>query len=177
MLLSISYKYSYFKWIFNYTRKGLWKGIPIRQNWDTSMSFHLWTFDCGGHCCKALLWKNSIWEIQINIQSLDTNGQGNGPSLKGSYKSTFAKHLLEFDPTFGSKFLKYIQDHYHMNFKKLFTKKLRMLTSTHVTNEQKVLWLKLWNQSSVLREAIKFPKHGFSNGTFDKWFYKATFWS
>jgi hypothetical protein len=36
---------------------------------------------------------------------LDTNGQGNGPSLK-SYISTFAKHFLEFDPNFGSKFLK-----------------------------------------------------------------------
>jgi hypothetical protein len=55
-----------------------------------------------------------------------------------------------------------------MNFFKKFTEKLHMLTSTHVTNEQKVLWLKLWNQSSVLKEARKIPKHGFSNGTFDK---------
>jgi hypothetical protein len=37
---------------------------------------------------------------------LYTNGQGNGLSLKGSYMTTFTKHLLEFDPTFGSKFLK-----------------------------------------------------------------------
>jgi hypothetical protein len=26
----------------------------------------------------------------------------------------------------------------------------------------------------VWREATKFPKQGFSNGTFDKWFHKAT---
>jgi hypothetical protein len=60
---------------------------------------------------------------------------------------------------------------------KLLTKKLHMLIFAHVTNEYKVLWLKLWNQSIVLKEARKFPKHGFSNETFDKWFYKATFWS
>jgi len=59
----------------------------------------------------------------------------------------------------------------------MLIEKLHMLTSAHVTNEQKVLWLKLWNQSSVLREARKFSKHGFSNGTFGKWLYKTTFWS
>ncbi len=60
---------------------------------------------------------------------------------------------------------------------KMFIKKLYMLTSTHVANEQKVLWLKLWNQFNVLKETRKFSKHGFSNGTFDKWLYKVTFWS
>ncbi len=29
----------------------------------------------------------------------------------------------------------------------------------------------------MLKEVAKFPKHGFSNGTFDKWLHKATFWS
>ncbi len=29
----------------------------------------------------------------------------------------------------------------------------------------------------MLKEATKFPKQGFSNGTFDKWLHKATFWS
>ncbi len=60
---------------------------------------------------------------------------------------------------------------------KMLTEKLHMLTSTHVTNEEKVLWFKLWNLSSVLKEARKFSKHGFSNGTFGKWLYKATLWS
>jgi hypothetical protein len=59
----------------------------------------------------------------------------------------------------------------------MLIEKLYMLTSTHVANEQKVLWLKLWNQSNVLKETRKFSKHGFSNGTFDKWLYKVTFWS
>jgi hypothetical protein len=35
---------------------------------------------------------------------------------------------------------------------------------------------KLWNQSSVLKETTKFPQHGFSDGTFDKWLHKATLW-
>jgi hypothetical protein len=52
-----------------------------------------------------------------------------------------------------------------------------MLTSTMVMNEQKISWLKLWNQFDVLKEATKFPKHGFLDGTFDKWLHKANFWS
>jgi hypothetical protein len=52
-----------------------------------------------------------------------------------------------------------------------------MLASTLVSNEQNVSWLKLWNQFGVLKETAKFPKQGFSDGTFDKWFHKAIFWS
>jgi hypothetical protein len=37
---SISSKYLYFKPIFNYIRKGLWKGTLICQNCDTLMCFH-----------------------------------------------------------------------------------------------------------------------------------------
>ncbi len=63
-----------------------------------------------------------------------------------------------------------------MNLKlETLTKKLHMLASTQIINEQKVSWLKFWNQSSVLKEATKFPKHGFSNGTFDKWLHMVTF--
>ncbi len=40
MLLSILSKYSYLKPFFNYTRKGLWKGTSIHQNWNTLMCFH-----------------------------------------------------------------------------------------------------------------------------------------
>jgi hypothetical protein len=39
MLFSISSKYSYFKPIFNYTKKGLWKGILIYRNYDTLVCF------------------------------------------------------------------------------------------------------------------------------------------
>jgi hypothetical protein len=39
MLFSLSSKYSYFKPIFNYTRKGFWKGILICQIWDTLTCF------------------------------------------------------------------------------------------------------------------------------------------
>ncbi len=34
-----------------------------------------------------------------------------------------------------------------------------------------------WNQSGVLKEATKFPKHRFLDGTFDKWLHKTIFWS
>ncbi len=40
-LLSLTFEYSYFKSIFNYTRKGLWKGTLICQNCHTLMCFHL----------------------------------------------------------------------------------------------------------------------------------------
>jgi hypothetical protein len=39
MLFSISFKYSYFKPIFNYIRKRLWKGILICENCYTLMCF------------------------------------------------------------------------------------------------------------------------------------------
>jgi hypothetical protein len=38
-LFSIPFKYSYFKLVFNYTRKGLWKGTLIHQNYDTLVCF------------------------------------------------------------------------------------------------------------------------------------------
>jgi hypothetical protein len=48
MLLSILTKYSYFKPVFNYTRKGLWKGSLICQNCDTLICFHP-NAKCGGN--------------------------------------------------------------------------------------------------------------------------------
>jgi hypothetical protein len=52
----------------------------------------------------------------------------------------------------------------------MLTKKLQMLASAQIMNEQKVPWLKLWNQFNVLKEVVKFAKH-------DKWLHKATFYS
>lgn len=45
-----------------------------------------------------------------------------------------------------------------------------------MSKEEKVAWLRQWNESGVLREANKFPKHCFLDAQFDKWLYKATFW-
>jgi hypothetical protein len=59
---------------------------------------------------------------------------------------------------------------------KMFIEKLRMLISTCVNTNRKLFWLKKWNQSRVLREAQKFPKHEFPNATLDKWLHKVTFW-
>jgi hypothetical protein len=39
---------------------------------------------------------------------------------------------------------------------KMLIEKLEMLASALVTNEQKVFWLKLWNQYDVLKEQQNF---------------------
>ncbi len=44
MLCSISSKYSYFKPIFNYIKKGLWKETLISQNCDTLMCFRPYVY-------------------------------------------------------------------------------------------------------------------------------------
>ncbi len=86
---------------------------------------------------------------------------------------SFLQHLSICDLTFGPQFFKHIQFHYDMNLdSKMFIEKLQMLASAQVTNEQKVSR----NQSNVLKEAKKFPKQGFLDGTFDKWLHKTTFW-
>jgi hypothetical protein len=51
-----------------------------------------------------------------------------------------------------------------------------MLVSAQVSNEQKLSWLKLWNQSEMLKEEENFPKQGFLDRIFDKWLHKATLW-
>ncbi len=58
MLLSISFKYSYFNPIFNYTRKGLWKGILICQNCDTLMCFHPKVYMLLNHKAYSLRFKS-----------------------------------------------------------------------------------------------------------------------
>jgi hypothetical protein len=46
-----------------------------------------------------------------------------------------------------------------MNSKpKMFMKKFQLLAYCCVTPQQKLLWLKWWNESNVLREANKFPE-------------------
>jgi hypothetical protein len=57
----------------------------------------------------------------------------------------------------------------------MLIEKLQMLALAMVSNEDKVSWLIQWNESSVLNEAINFPKQGFSNFMFDRWLHKATF--
>jgi hypothetical protein len=47
-VFSISSKYSYFKPIFNYIKKELWKGILIDQNCDTLVCFHPTKYPCHG---------------------------------------------------------------------------------------------------------------------------------
>lgn len=50
-----------------------------------------------------------------------------------------------------------------------------MLVTSCVSSEQKVKWLKQWNQPLVTKEATKFPKQGFSNVVCAKWHQKTTF--
>ncbi len=51
-----------------------------------------------------------------------------------------------------------------MNSKlKMSIKKLQMLTYSCVLAKQKLSWLRMSNESIILKEAKKFPKFGFSN--------------
>jgi len=137
--------------------------LPYAQGLILSQSFHLnlsnflietcdlhnsfllgatWTLNCNKHGYKLLLWGSYGWQIEVTFQTIGTYGQGDGPSLGGSYLCLH-KTLLVCDPILGLEFLKQIQIHYNMNSKlEMFTKKLQMLASTQVTNEQKVPWLK-----------------------------------
>ncbi len=50
-----------------------------------------------------------------------------------------------------------------------------MLVSTFVNTKQNFFWLRQWNQFGVIKEAQKFPKHGFLDANFDKWLQRAIF--
>jgi len=57
----------------------------------------------------------------------------------------------------------------------MFMEKLQMLIYHFINGEQKLAWLKQWNEFGVSKEAKKFPKQGFLESQFDKWLHKATF--
>ncbi len=58
--------------------------------------------------------------------------------VRKDYYSTFYKHL-------------HVCDHYDMKFEpKMFTKELHMLMYARVSLEQKLAWLKQWNEPNVL---------------------------
>jgi hypothetical protein len=50
----------------------------------------------------------------------------------------------------------------------MFIEKLQMLVYSFVSKEEKVVWLKQWNEYGVRRGPKKFPKQGFSNVQFNK---------
>jgi hypothetical protein len=75
--------------------------------------------------------------------------------------TTFRKRLLVCDPALGIEFLQQVHVHYNMNFNpKMMTEKLQLLVSSQVSNEQKVFWLKQWNQSFFLGKLKNFPRSG-----------------
>ncbi len=79
--------------------------------------------------------------------------------VRKEHYSTFCKHSPICDPGLGLEFLEEIQAHYDNNSKlKMFTKKLQMFVYSSMSKEQKVPWLRQWNESKVLKEAKKFPK-------------------
>ncbi len=76
--------------------------------------------------------------------------------------SSVCKHLPICDPNFGPKILHEIQAHFDNNLELgMFTKKIKMFMYSSMSKEEKVVWLKQWNESRVLKEANKFPKHCF----------------
>ncbi len=98
-------------------------------------------------------------------------------NVQKEHMTMFHKRLPVCDLALGPKILQQVWVHYNMNPNpKMMIEKLQLLVSLQVNNEQKVSWLKQWNQSSVLKEAQKFPKVKLSNAIFEKWLHKATFW-
>ncbi len=57
----------------------------------------------------------------------------------------------------------------------MFMEKLQMLIYCFMNHEQKLAWLKQWNEFGLSKEAKKVPKQGFLESQFDKWLHKATF--
>ncbi len=57
----------------------------------------------------------------------------------------------------------------------MVTNKLQFIFSSQMNSEQKVLWLKQWNQSLVLRQVQKFLETSLLNAIFEKWLHKAIF--
>jgi hypothetical protein len=55
--------------------------------------------------------------------------------------------------------------------------KLWIFATSAMDPSMKVKWIERWNQSPALREALKFPKPGFSDGVFPEWLHKATWWA
>jgi hypothetical protein len=97
--------------------------------------------------------------------------------MRKDHYLAFCKHLPVCDPSLGVDLLKEIHVHYDMNSeRKILIEKLQMLTYSFVSTKQKLSWLKMWNESVILREANKIPKPKFSNSQFDIWLHKATFW-
>jgi hypothetical protein len=63
-----------------------------------------------------------------------------------------------------------------MSFKlEMLTKKLQMLVTSCVSNEQKVKWFKQWNQLTFARGPTKFLKQRFLDAICAKWLQKVTF--
>jgi hypothetical protein len=79
--------------------------------------------------------------------------------VRKEHMTTFHKRLLICDPAFAVEFFQQVQVHYNMNpDAKMMIEKLQLLVYSQVSNEQKVSWLKEWNQSPILKEVQKFPK-------------------
>ncbi len=74
-------------------------------------------------------------------------------SVQKEYMIAFHKRLHVCDPALAPKFFQQIHVHYNMNPNpKMMIEKLQLLVSSQMSNEQKVSWLKQWNQSPVFRE-------------------------
>jgi hypothetical protein len=56
---------------------------------------------CG---CKTLLWGSSGWEIEVTFQTIGTYGQGDEPSLEGSYLCLHKTLSIFLVPSFLNTF-------------------------------------------------------------------------
>jgi hypothetical protein len=55
--------------------------------------------------------------------------------------------------------------------------KVQLVATAAVSSDVKVQWLQWWNSNSLRREALRFPKSGFTDKDFEAWLNKAAFWA
>jgi hypothetical protein len=88
--------------------------------------------------------------------------------VRTTSKTELKKQLLCADLKHTPTFLEQVKLHYEKYDEDLeiTQEKLWIFATLAMDPTMKVKWLERWNQSPTLREALKFPKPGFSDGVF-----------
>ena len=98
--------------------------------------------------------------------------------IRNTTQNKLKKHLPVADPSHGTDFLNQIKVHYEsrVDDPEMSQEKLWYLATTAMRSHNKVKWLKRWDQSPALREAVRFPSRKFANHSFPEWLKKAVWW-
>ena len=99
--------------------------------------------------------------------------------IRQSFLSELKKQMPIADPKQGKEFLRQVKIHYENfgSFPEMTQEKLWMIATSVMDSETKAQWMRRWNQSASLREAVRFLKPGFPDTMFPEWLHKATWWA